>query len=190
MSTVIAPSMLDHVLALQLTVAWAGEGKSDPPRLGWWQTDLVDELGGGDLLKRLLPKTHAWGALQAVREAARRTDASARQKMSAPDSLRSLFFWGFAIDELLEERLQHHKRSGIAPSEALKSLYPLDDTFKKDSLATWLSKPGATEFKIVPGGRQLKGAIPNSIELAADHLAAALVPFAEQYPVPFYAESP
>jgi len=55
MSEPIRDAILDTVLALQLTVAWAGEGLSEPPRLGWWQTDLVDELGGGDLLARLLP---------------------------------------------------------------------------------------------------------------------------------------
>ena len=37
---------LDAILALQLTVAWAGEGLADPKRLEWWRTDLVDELGG------------------------------------------------------------------------------------------------------------------------------------------------
>ncbi|WP_395830945.1 hypothetical protein [Archangium violaceum] len=50
MATPNAPvSTLDTILALQLTVAWAGEGRCEPARLGWWQTDLVDEAGGGDL---------------------------------------------------------------------------------------------------------------------------------------------
>ena len=52
----LPPHALDAILALQLTVAWAGEGLSDPKRLDWWRTDLVDALGGGDLFARLLPK--------------------------------------------------------------------------------------------------------------------------------------
>jgi len=46
-------NLLDTILALQMTVAWAGEGLCDPKRLNWWRTDLVDELGGGDLFQRL-----------------------------------------------------------------------------------------------------------------------------------------
>lgn len=34
---------LDRILALQFTVAWAGEGRCQPKRLGWWETDLIDE---------------------------------------------------------------------------------------------------------------------------------------------------
>ena len=40
-------AQLDEILALQLTVAWAGEAAGEPPRLGWWKTDLVDKEGGG-----------------------------------------------------------------------------------------------------------------------------------------------
>ncbi|HEY5955223.1 MAG TPA: hypothetical protein VIV60_01670 [Polyangiaceae bacterium] len=36
---------IDKILAIQLLVAWAGEGRSEPKRLGWWDTDLVDEAG-------------------------------------------------------------------------------------------------------------------------------------------------
>jgi hypothetical protein len=50
-------NVLDEILTLQLLVAWAGEGLSDPPRLGWWRTMLVDEFGGEDLFKRLTPRT-------------------------------------------------------------------------------------------------------------------------------------
>ena len=68
---------LDALLTAQIAVAWAGEG-GDEPRLGWWRTDLVDEYGGEDLFARLLPHTARWAVLQAVREAARRTDARLR----------------------------------------------------------------------------------------------------------------
>ncbi len=38
----VSAAELDEVLALQVTIAWAGEGLWSPPRLGWWRTDLVD----------------------------------------------------------------------------------------------------------------------------------------------------
>ena len=40
-----SPDKLDEILALQLSVAWVGEGRSQPRRLGWWQTDLIDDAG-------------------------------------------------------------------------------------------------------------------------------------------------
>jgi hypothetical protein len=51
----LTPNQLDELLALQLTVAWAGEAAGEPTRLGWWKTDLVDAQGGGDLFARLTP---------------------------------------------------------------------------------------------------------------------------------------
>ncbi len=48
-------------------VAWAGEAQSQPRRLGWWRTDLVDQDGGAGLLHDLLPQTWRWASLEAVR---------------------------------------------------------------------------------------------------------------------------
>jgi hypothetical protein len=48
MTTQVSDSALDEILALQCTIAWAGEGRCSPRRLGWWDTDLIDESGGGD----------------------------------------------------------------------------------------------------------------------------------------------
>ena len=73
----VVNSDLDLALTAQIAVAWAGEG-GEEPRLGWWQTDLVSEFGGEDLLRRLLPKTYPWAMLQAVREAGRRKDEELR----------------------------------------------------------------------------------------------------------------
>ncbi|MEB3167475.1 MAG: BREX-6 system BrxE protein, partial [Synechococcaceae cyanobacterium] len=75
----VANSDLDIALTAQIVVAWAGES-GEQPRLGWWQTDLVSEFGGEDLLKELLPRTWPWAMLQAVREAARRKDEELRAK--------------------------------------------------------------------------------------------------------------
>jgi hypothetical protein len=51
---------LDAILAWQLTVACAGESRETTKRLGWWNTDLVDATGGGDIMARLPPRTHEW----------------------------------------------------------------------------------------------------------------------------------
>lgn len=181
----ITDEALDAVLALQLTVAWAGEGRCTPPRLGWWETDLIDEAGGGDFLKRLLPQTHAWASLEAVREAGRRIDAKARSKMADPDKMRTLFFLGFELDEQLGDRLSALKRAGRPPSEALHLPLPLKADFSKDNLIATL-QGGDAAFTLVPGGRQLKGARPDAPEAMVRRLAAALVPLADQYPLPFY----
>jgi hypothetical protein len=104
----LAEAALDEILALQFLVAWAGEGRCKPRRLGWWDTDLVDPDGGGDLLARLAPRTHAWAALEAVREAARQTDTKARERHGEPDRVRTIFFLGFEVDEKVSARLAAH----------------------------------------------------------------------------------
>jgi hypothetical protein len=185
MTTLISDETLDAILAVQITIAWAGEGRCSPKRLGWWDTDLISEDGGGDLLARLLPQTHAWASLEAVREAARRIDAKARGKMADPDKIRTLYFLGFEADEQLGDRLTAHKRSGRKPGEALPLPLSFGDDFSKEKLAAALHG-GDVPFTTVPNGRQLKGARPDAPDALVKRLAAALVPLAEQYPLPFF----
>ncbi len=198
MTTVTSDRSLDAVLALQLTVAWAGEGLCEPPRLGWWQTDLVDELGGGDLLARLLPRTHRWAALAAVRQAAVQVDRKARQALARPDEVRTLFFWGFAIDEKLDDRLAWHKRSGGVPpkgdkwgnpQEALPFEVEIAGSFSRRSLEDLLRISDA-EHKVVPGGREVRADLSQDLEHQSRWLAAALLPLAEGYPMPFFRMEP
>lgn len=176
---------LDEILAIQLTIAWAGEGRCQPRRLGWWDTDLVDEAGGGDLLARLLPQTHAWAALETVREAARRVDAKARAKLADPDKLRTLFFLGFEVDEQLGDRLAALKCGERGPAEALPLPLVIADTFSAETLARALQRDDAA-YTVVPFGRQLKGVRPGDPAATERRLASALLPLAEQYPLPFY----
>lgn len=139
-------------------------------------------------MARLAPRTHAFAGLEAVREAALRTDAKLRSQQPDPDRLRTLFYLGFALDEHVSDRLAHHKRSGLSPAECLPLLLPLGADFSAEALASVLKPAGATaEHTVVPGGRQLKGAMPDESVQATQHLAASLVPFAESYPMPFYA---
>lgn len=135
--------------------------------------------------RALLPQTHAWAALEAAREAARRTDGKARSKMADPDKMRSLFFLGFEVDEQLTDRLAVHKRASKTPSDALPLRLPLTGEFSRDALSAVL-KHGDAAFTVVPGGRQLKGARPESPVELVTRLSTALVPFAETYPLPFF----
>lgn len=184
-SLLLPDETLDRILATQFLVAWAGEGRSQPKRLAWWDTDLIDEAGGGDFLARLLPQTHAWASLEAVREAARRVDAKARSKMADGDQMRTIFFLGFEIDEQLGDRVSFLKREGRRPAEALTFPVPLSAAFSKESLVSAL-QGGDAAFSVVPGGRELKGARPPAADAVVRRLAAALVPLADQYPLPFY----
>lgn len=182
----VADRVLDQILAVQITVAWAGEGRCEPRRLGWWDTDLIDPDGGGDFFARLLPQTHAWASLEAVREAARRVDAKARAKMADPDAVRSLFFLGFELDEQLNDRLAALKRSGTEPAASLPLPLGLGTTFSREELERVLTEAGQEKAKVVPGGRQLKGEPPADPEELVRRLAAGLVPLAESYPLPFF----
>ncbi len=186
MTTPIPIPTLDAILTLQLAVAWAGEGRSEPPRLGFWATDLVDEAGGGDLLKRLLPQTHAWASLVAVREAARRVDDRARRGMTDADQVRTIFHLGFELDERLDERLAQHRREQRRPHEALPAL-PAFDTFDRGAIERYLALPdgGPVEHRVVPGGREVLGPPPAAPDALVRRLAAALVPLSEQYACPF-----
>ncbi len=178
---------LDNILALQLTVAWAGEGECEPKRLGWWRTDLVDPEGGGYLFRELFPETHLWASLEAVRRAAVRRDREARAHMAEPDRVRTLFFWGFRLDEKIEERLAALKQQGQPPAETLSLFFEPESTFRRDALEENLRNECAeVKTRVVPGGRQIVGEIPESPAEQARQLAAALLPFPGEYPAPFF----
>lgn len=188
MAMQMTDDVLDAILAVQLTIAWAGEGRCSPRRLGWWDTDLIDELGGGDFFARLLPQTHAWASLEAVREAARRVEERARGRMASPDKMRTLFFLGFEVDEQLGDRLAALKRGGGSPATVLSFPLPLTADFSQEGFAGALRllQDGGAPFDIVPGGRQLRSTKPDAPDALVRCLAAALVPLADQYPLPFF----
>jgi hypothetical protein len=191
LSAPLTETALDEILALQFLVAWAGEGRCKPKRLGWWDTDLVDPDGGGDLFARLVPRTHAWAALEAVREAARQTDAKARERHGEPDRLRTIFFLGFEVDEKLSDRLAAHKRASNPPTESLPLPFALDGKWSKDkALAAFCPGKPPAFSAVPPVGRQLKGASPDHPNDLVRQLVAALVPPADAYPLPFFRVGP
>ena len=189
MLVVIANNILDQILALQIMVAWAGEGACEPKRLDWWRTDLIDEYGGGDLFARLLPKTSKWASLEAVRQAAIMVDRRKRQSMTQPDGVRTIFFWGYDVDEQLAQRLAFHKSSGENPLVALKKDISLDiyKSFSQSEFEEAIRPPNRkVDFLVVPNGREIVGDMLQAPEENAKKLAAALLPLAQSYPMPFY----
>jgi hypothetical protein len=172
---------LDTILALQLSVAWAGEAAGDPPRLGWWKTDLVDPEAGGDLFARLTPKTAAWASLSLVREAARRVDEAARANLARPDGVWTLFHFGFALDEQLADRLAWHRSHQQIPAAVLGPHFIVGKPGAFDKLLASLPKP---KVERTPSGRKLQAKAAPPAEAAA-LLAAALRPLAPSYPLPF-----
>lgn len=173
---------LDRILTLQLIVGWAGEGKTDPPRLGWWRTALNDEFGGEDLFKRLAPRTWRWAVLEAARAAARKVDAEARAQSADADELISLFRLGFAIDEQLDDRLAELKRASADPAEVLPELGAAIARWDRDAFGAWLTGLGAATVAPSSIGRRLTGEPPTDPVETAVALVAAMAPLAERYP--------
>lgn len=181
---------IDALLTAQLAVAWAGEGDvGDTPRLGWWRSDLASEFGGQDLFERLLPRTHRWAVLQAVREAARRRDAELRAKVHNPDGVVSLFRLGFEIDERADERLLEFKRDGVAPEDALPALREVlvdAEDWDRGAFLKWITAHGEARTEEVPLGRRLVGDRPASLREQVARLVAALAPLGKDYPLPHF----
>lgn len=183
----IATEELDTVLMLQFFIAWAGEELTDPPRLSWWSTQLLDEWGGEDLFKRLFPRTFEWALLEAVRKVAIQADRQKRKNLAQPDNVHTLFFWGFGIDEKLEERLSFYKQSNSQPYDVLNFPLDLKEEFEKTAFEEAIkSLNSEISTKIVPEGREIKDVMPELIADAAKNLVSGLIPLADKYPMPFY----
>ena len=182
-------STLDHILTAQLIVAWAGES-GDPPRLGWWRSDLTSEFGGEDLFRRLLPHTWPWATLQAAREVARYHDTKMRQQASHADHVITLFALGWELDEHLDERLAKLKRGAAAPRQALPGLAPVLDAADGESdvqrFERWLAGHGSSKTTVTPAGRRIAGDPPGDPVVLADQLIAALAPMGSSYPMPHF----
>ena len=169
---------------MQLSVAWAGEAAGEPRRLGWWQTDLIDPEGGGDLFRRLVPRTAAWAGLELARKAARRVEFLALSRVAKRDELWTLFHFGFFIDEQLHDRLAYHRRHRHAPADVFGRGLVAAGAWDPKGFASYLEGGGKPKVEVTPSGRQVK-AKPASAAEAAPLLAAALLPFDKEYPLPY-----
>lgn len=182
----VSTGTLDEILTLQILVAWAGEEGDEPRRLGWWRTSMVDEFGGEDLFRRLLPNTWPWAVLEAARAAAKKVDAQHRAKAANPDQLFSLYRLGFALDEALDDRLAELKRSAADPATALPGLQRTAKDWNPDAFLAWLGDLAPADFAPTPAGRRLKGAKPDDPLAASKALAAAHAQPGDRYPAPHY----
>lgn len=180
----LTPAQIDEILALQLTVAWAGEAAGEPARLGWWKSDLVDPEGGGDLFTRLVPRTAPWASLILVRGVARRVDAALREKVAGGDAMWTLFHFGFAIDEQLADRLAYHRSHLHVPADVLGPRFLVGKPWSKPALEATLASLGAPKTAVTPAGRRVEARGVSGLE-AAPLLAAALLPLGPAYPLPF-----
>lgn len=185
-STLLDAATLDEILSLQLLVAWAGEAKTDPPRLSWWRTSLVGDIGGEDVFEQLMPRTWKWAVLEAARIAARIVDAEARAHGADGDQLLSLFHFGFTIDEQLDDRLAELKRSTSDPIEALPRLAITRAPWDADRFLTTLHELGSVAISASSIGRRIKNAMPEAPADAARMLAAAMAPPIDRYPAPHW----
>ena len=179
----IEDKALDAILALQLTVGWAGEAAAEPRRLGWWNTDLIDTIAGGDLFARLLPRTATWAGLELARQAALRADQAAREKLAHPDRACTLYHFGFELDEAIQDRLDHHKRHGHSPTDVFVVTWGVTASWNQDQFEAFLKQLGTAPVEETPAGRKLKK-LPADPVSAARGLAAALLPLGRQYPLP------
>ncbi len=177
---VLAMSSIDDILTTQLNVAWAGENTDDPPRMAWWSVNLSDPLEGGDFTRRLAPRTWAWAALIALREAGRRADEAAIGTERTSDRFASLFRISPRIDERLDDRLTELRSSGKLPHEALPNLlFVLDDgnhgsDFDADQFSLWLDAMPSSESTLTTHGRLLSGDVPADPVLRTNKLANLL----------------
>lgn len=182
----IAPDVLDRILALQLLVAWAGESPEGFSRVGWWRTDMVDAGAGGYLMGELMPRTHRWASLEAALRAAIQIDRQKRLDMANPDRLRTLFFWGFGIDEQLADRLREHKQSQARPDQVLPLRMNIEGAFTAADFEAAVRLDPMPQYKVVPSGRQLTELRLGGHDGCAAKLTAALLPLTDNYPMPFY----
>lgn len=172
------PLVLDSILSLQLVVAWAGEAS----RLGWWNTNLIDPDAGLDLLTRLAPRTAALAAWELVRAAAIAVDADRRGPQAERDRMVTLFHLGVDLDEALADRLREIKMSG----GTFPDLPFPDAKFDRAAFSARLSALGTVETEARASGRRIKGELPVGPDVRVKRLAAALVPLADHYPMPYY----
>ncbi len=183
LTTALSERELDEIFSWQSLVAWAGEARAEPTRMRWWQTDITDPNGGGDFVRRLLPRTHAWAALRAAREAARRTEFKYLSRLGGTLRTRSLFWLGAEIDEAVEDRVDHFVLEDKRPEDVLPLPMALD-RWDRARFEEVLRSAGAGSHKVVPDGREVSA---NAVTVAAvKSLVSALAPLIEPYPMPFF----
>lgn len=179
---------VDHILELQLGVAWAAESVTDESgrRLRWWRTEMTDEDGGVDLMRRLAPRTWKWAVVESARAAAIRVDEAAHENTEDADNILSLYRLGFEVDEHLSERVADLKQGSASPEEHFPRLAELMRDGSPQRFAAWVGQADAGAFTTTATGRRLRVTRPDNLATAASLRAAALVPVGPAYPLPHF----
>jgi hypothetical protein len=192
-SSTLSSEELDEILSIQIAVAWAGESSEDS-RLGWWDTDLISEYGGGDFFKELAPSSWKWLCFKAAREVARRKDNELRRRASQPDEVYTLYHFGYEIDEQLTQRLdelihhQHPVETLLQKSHFYTSV-PEEEDWAQEKFEAWLKGLVDATTNIESVGRVMSGPdreMPGQPLVRAKKLARALLPLSDEYPLPHY----
>ena len=181
---------LDQILAIQILIAWAGEG-GDEPRLDWWKSEVLSEFGGFSTLQELMPNTALWLACKAAREIAKREDEKRRKTSSDSDQIYTIYRLGFEIDEQLEHQLSDliHAKSSL--SILFKDIPWVEDLteqeWEQDGFDKWLRSLGERgTHKDEPTGRRIVGSAPEDILTRVQKLANHLSPLSKNYPMSYY----
>lgn len=184
----LAPSVLDDILIVQMACACAGGAWDDGTGLRWWPSRLVDDVGGLDFFDRLAPATRSWAALDAALRAARMHDEHRRDAIGGKAvRVRTIFWLGPDVEEALSRRLHHHKMEGSDPQGVFGSAVQTGERFDKAAFERFLEGLCGREVAgISPGGRELKAPPVKDPLLMVRRLAAALLPLPDRYPLPFF----
>lgn len=181
-------SLLDAILKIQIAVAAAGGRWDDGTGLHWWRSRLADDFGGVDLFQRLAPAAGDWSVLDVVRRAAKSYDRRCRTAIAGTSGrLRTVFWLGGELEELLDRRLRHHKTERNDARLILGADVQVGESFDGSAFRRWLEGLHGEEAPlIVAGGRELKSPPLHDPLQMAKRLAAALLPLPDHYPVPFF----
>lgn len=114
----------------------------------------------------------------------RRVDQAVRTKLANPDAAWSLFHFGYATDERISDRLAWHRQHQHDPKEVLGPHFLVGTPWSPRGLEAMLADLGKPKVTITPAGRKVE--LPDALpQQAAPLLAAALLPLASAYPMPF-----
>jgi len=95
----------------------------------------------------------------------------------------TLFHFGFAIDEQLQDRIAQHRQL-LEPSDVLGPRFLARGAWDRKALETMLQGFGKPKVEVTPAGRLLKSVVASPLE-AVKLLAAALLPLGGAYPLPY-----
>lgn len=186
---------LDLALTARIAVAYAAESSPDDPRLQWWDSDLASEFGGIDLFQRLYPTSWRWAVLRALLAAAHGIDGAIRKPLMDRDRLLTLFYFGPALDERLDERLDELQALHPDPRDALpllRTLAPLDRSWDPPAFEAFIANDATEPYESTSIGRRLRHP-PTSLRQLTTALLAALTPLPtgpNGYPCPYVLAAP